>query len=281
VHFSRKVGRIALAVSFLGALSLASLRGGSATSLASVGGLSGLAGISGKLLAVFALPGDAPARDLAGTPTAGVSLLVMKPFSAKVDGRIGSYRMGNWPYEGRTPRSPNYATPKGFIEVTPDNFGTRVSEHFTVGQFLTKDQSNVWPKYLVLDRRLLDKLELTIAELNRMGYHVRNFSIMSGFRTPEYNERGVGPGGRSTVSRHQYGDASDVYPDDDRDGRMDDLNHDGRVDLKDAHVLASAAESVEKENPQLAGGIGIYPATSAHGPFVHIDARGTRARWGG
>jgi hypothetical protein len=280
VHFSRKVGRIVLAVSFLGALSLASLRGGSATSLASVGGLSGLAGISGKLLAIFALPGDA-VRDLAGAPIGGVSLLVMKPFSAKVAGRIGSYRLGNWPYEGRTPRSPNYASPKGFIEVTPDNFGTRVSEHFTVGQFLTKDQGNVWPKYLVLDRRLLDKLELTIAELNRMGYHVRNFSIMSGFRTPEYNERGVGPGGRSAVSRHQYGDASDVYPDDDHDGRMDDLNHDGRVDLKDAHVLASAAESVERENPQLAGGIGIYPATSAHGPFVHIDARGTRARWGG
>jgi len=114
-----------------------------------------------------------------------------------------------------------------------------------------------------------------------MGYRVQNFSIMSGFRTPDYNERGVGPGGRSAVSRHQYGDASDVYPDDNHDGRMDDLNHDGKVDLKDAHILASAAETVEKENPQLVGGIGIYPATSSHGPFVHIDARGTRARWNG
>jgi len=75
VQFSRKIGRIGLAVSLLGALSLASLRGGNATSLASVGGLSGLAGISGKLLAVFALPGDAPARELAGAPTAAVSLL--------------------------------------------------------------------------------------------------------------------------------------------------------------------------------------------------------------
>jgi len=281
VHFSRRVGQFGLAVSLLAALSLASLRGSNAASLASVGGLSGLAGISGKLLAVFALPGDVSSSDLAGAPTGGVSLLVMKPFSAKVDGRIGNYRLGNWPYEGRTPRSPNYASPKGFIEVTPDNFGTRVSEHFKVGQFLTKDQGDVWPKYLVLDRRLLDKLELTIAELNRMGYRVQNFSIMSGFRTPDYNERGVGPGGRSAVSRHQYGDASDVYPDDNHDGRMDDLNHDGKVDLKDAHILASAAETVEKENPQLVGGIGIYPATSSHGPFVHIDARGTRARWNG
>ncbi len=62
---------------------------------------------------------------------------------------------------------------------------------------------------------------------------------------------------------------------------MDDLNRDGRVDLKDAHILASAAEVVERKNPQLVGGIGIYPATSAHGPFVHIDARGSRARWNG
>jgi hypothetical protein len=282
VQFSRKIGRVGLAVSLLGVLSLATLKGSNPTALASVGGLSGLSGISGKLLAVFALPGDTAARELAGVPTAGVSLLVMKPFSAKIDGRIGNYRLGNWPYEGgRTPRSANYASPKGFIEVTRENFGTRVSEHFTVGQFLTKDQGDVWPKYLVLDRRLLDKLELTIAELHLMGYPVQNFSIMSGFRTPQYNERGVGTGGRSAVSRHQYGDASDVYPDDNKDGRMDDLNRDGKVDMKDARILATAAEAVEKKNPQLVGGIGLYPATSSHGPFVHIDARGTRARWGG
>ena len=296
MHFSRKLVRIALTVAVAAGLSLAPLRGTSATALASLPGLSSLAGISGKLLAVFSLPGDAPALAVAGdTAKAGVyrlagaatavlsnaSLIVMRPFSAKMNGRIGSYRLGSWPYEGLTPRSPSYASPKGFIEVTPENFGTRVSEHFTVGEFLTKDQREVWPKYLVLDRRLLDKLELTISELNRMGYPVKDLSIMSGFRTPVYNERGVGAGGRSAVSRHQYGDASDVYPDDDQDGRLDDLNHDGRVDLKDARILASAAEAVERKNPQLVGGIGIYPATSAHGPFVHIDARGTRARWNG
>ncbi|HEX9148571.1 MAG TPA: hypothetical protein VF958_05345 [Thermoanaerobaculia bacterium] len=281
MHYLAKLRRVLVVLCIAGGLSVASFSGAGTTALASVGGLSGLAGLSGKLLAIFTLPGDASLRALAGAPTAGVSLIVMKPFSSKVDGRIGNYRLGNWPYEGRTPRSPNYASPKGFIEVTPDNFGTHVSEHFTVGQFLTKDQSDVWPKYLVLDRRLLDKLELTIAELDREGYAVKNFSIMSGFRTPEYNEQGVGAGGRSAVSRHQYGDASDVYPDDDRDGRLDDLNRDGRVDLKDARILASAAEVVERKNPQLVGGIGIYPATSSHGPFVHIDARGTRARWNG
>jgi uncharacterized protein YcbK (DUF882 family) len=288
--------RFVVGASLLVALSLVPLRGTSATSL---GSISALIGASGKLTAIFSLPGDPALGQLAGksgepgvyslADSSGaaeaalqkLSLIVLKPFSAKVNGRIGTYRMGNWPYEGRTPRSASYATPKGFIEVTHETFGTSVSEHFRLGDFVTKDQKDVWPKYLVLDRRLLDKLELTIAEIRRMGYPVKSLSVMSGFRTPQYNEQGVGAGGRSAVSRHQYGDAADVYPDDDHDGRLDDLNRDGHVDLKDAKILASAAEAVEVANPELVGGIGIYPATSAHGPFVHIDARGTRARWNG
>ena len=31
---------------------------------------------------------------------------------------------------------------------------------------------------------------------------------------------------------------------------------------------------------KVAGRIGVYLATSAHGPFVHIDVNGTAARWG-
>lgn len=257
--------------------------------------LATLIGTSGKLRAVFTLPGEVPtseipaqphqpgvyALDALGPAAAALRWIVLTPFSAKVNGRIGSYRLGDWPYEKREPASAAYANPKGFIQVTPENFGTRLSEHFALGQFVTKNQANVWPKYVVLQSRLLDKLELTIAELNREGHPVRGLFVMSGFRTPDYNEEGMGTGGRSSVSRHQYGDAADVYPDDRGHDRMDDLNRDGRVDLSDARILAHAAEMVELAHPELAGGIGIYPATSAHGPFVHIDARGHRARWGG
>jgi uncharacterized protein YcbK (DUF882 family) len=262
--------------------------------------LASLLGRSGKLRAVFTLPwetpdGDTPGKarrpgiysypgssalDLASVGAGALHWFVLTPFSAKVRGRIGSYRMGAWPFERREASDPAYANPRGFIQVTPQNAQTKVSEHFSIGQFLTKNQENVWPKYLVLDSRLVDKLELTIEELDREGYGVRGLYVMSGFRTPEYNEPGVGEGGRSAISRHLYGDAADVYPDDARRGRMDDLNGDGRVDLDDARILARAAEAVEEAHPELVGGIGIYPATSAHGPFVHIDARGKRARWG-
>jgi len=233
-----------------------------------------LSGYSGKLKAFFALPNE-PVKE--GDASRRIPLV---PFSAKVNGRIGAYRLGDWPSEKREIANPIYANPRGFVEVTPENVSTRLSEHFTLGQFLTKDQSSVWPKYVVVQPRLVDKLELTITELAREGHPVRRLFVMSGFRTPEYNEQGVGAGGRSEVSRHQFGDAADVYPDDQGKGRMDDLNGDGRVDTQDARILAKAAEAVEREHPELVGGIGIYPATSAHGPFVHIDARGTRARWG-
>ena len=236
--------------------------------------ISPLTGFSGKLQAFFALPDD-PA--IPGDPARRINLV---PFSAKVNGWIGPYRMGSWPSEKRELPNPAYANPKGFVEVTPENKGLRISEHFTLGQFLTKDQPAVWPKYVVLQPKLLDKLELTIEELRREGHDVHGLFVMSGFRTPAYNAQGVGPGGRSEVSRHQYGDAADVYPDDSGKGRMDDLNRDGKVDLKDARILAAAADAVERQHPELVGGIGIYPATGAHGPFVHIDARGTRARWG-
>jgi hypothetical protein len=208
-----------------------------------------------------------------------LSFISLLPFSSKKNGRIGSYRMGFWPGERRL-RLGSYGNPDGFIEVTPQNQDTEVSDHFRLRDFLTKDQFNVWPKYLVLREELIDKLELVIAELQRDGIPVRRMTVMSGFRTPQYNQRGVGSGGRAQDSRHQYGDAADVFVDNDGDGWMDDLNRDGRVDHRDAQVILAAAERVERRHPDLTGGVGVYRATRAHGPFAHVDVRGRRARWG-
>ena len=260
--------------------------------------LDSLTGLSGKLRARF-IPSDvAPTvpllAELFGESVVGqagvyavdsarashpFAFISMRPFAEKKNGRIGSYRIGNWPYERRSTRNLAYANPRGFIEVTAENQDTYVSEHFRLRDFLTKDQHAVWPKYLVLDARLLDKLELVIAELSRSGVAVHHVSVMSGFRTPQYNQKGVGAGGRAQTSRHQYGDAADVFVDNDRNGRLDDLNDDGRVNTRDVAVMVAAVERVERAHPELIGGAGTYKATSSHGPFVHIDARGNRARW--
>ena len=211
-----------------------------------------------------------------------ISIVTLVPRSQKRGGRIGSYQLGTWPWEqGGKPRSERYAPPEGFIEVTPENQDFHVSEHFRLRDFLTKDQRNVWPKYLLLDPLLVDKLELTIQELERMGVKVEHVTVMSGFRTPRYNHSGGNTAGRANLSRHMYGDASDIFVDNDRNGNMDDINRDGRVDTRDAEMVGQAAERVERKHRALVGGIGVYSACCGHGPFTHIDVRGVRARWRG
>src|SRR5438093_1325566 len=63
------------------------------------------------------------------------------------------------------------------------------------------------------------------------------------------------------------------------DGTMDDLNGDKRIDREDATVLMGMVVDVERSSHELVGGLGAYPGTRAHGPFVHLDVRGTPARW--
>ena len=192
--------------------------------------------------------------------------------------RLDDYRVGAWPAQERALRGARYAPPAGFIAVTPENESTLVSKRFFLSDFLTHDQQGVWPKVLVLRTPLLDKLELIGDELEQRGLS-GSLHIMSGFRTPQYNAQGVGKGGRAGASRHMYGDAADVFVDADGDGVMDDLDGDGKITIRDARVLFAVAEAIEARHPELIGGLSAYPANGAHGPFVHVDVRGVRARW--
>ncbi|HEX6096741.1 MAG TPA: hypothetical protein VF432_10495 [Thermoanaerobaculia bacterium] len=273
---------------------------------AMLGFLHPLRGESGELRYVPALPGEevvdsapsgiadvqaprAPgiypltvATDAARRVIEDISVVTLVPRSQKRAGKVGTYQLGSWPFEsGGTPRTARYAAPEGFIQVTPANQDFQVSEHFRLRQFLTKDQTKVWPKYLVLDPLLIDKLELTIQELQKEGVRVEHVHVMSGFRTPRYNSGGGNTSGRANLSRHMYGDGSDVYVDNNRDGYPDDITGDGRVTTADAEKFGRAAERVEKRYRSLIGGIGIYPACCGHGPFTHVDVRGVRARWRG
>lgn len=258
-------------------------------------------GRSGRLRAVFA-PSGAPSRELLARilPSAKklaraarrpgiydlgmrapdgatVRLLALVPFRAKQGTRLGKYRLGRWPQE--TTGSPNgYAAPDGFIRVRKQEADTPISTHFRLRDFLTHDQADVWPKYLVLRAVLVDKLELVADALTAAG-RSDSVRVMSGFRTPSYNAQGVGPGGRAEDSRHIYGDAGDIYVDADGDSAMDDLDGDGRVTIEDARWLATLVEGVEADHPDLVGGLSAYPATADHGPFVHVDVRGRAARW--
>lgn len=210
--------------------------------------------------------------DLDGT-SVRINVLVAHPRSHGEGERLHGYRLGRYretPLRG----NPAYLPPDGFVEVAPADEDVLVSPHFTIGQFLCKQPGE--PQYLAVSVPLLLKLEAVLEKANAAGYHAPTLHVMSGFRTPAYNS---GIGNETSYSRHLWGDAADVFVDADGDDDMDDLNRDGKSDLADARFLSQIVERVEAEGAVSPGGLGIYRRNAAHGPFVHVDARGYRARW--
>jgi hypothetical protein len=208
-----------------------------------------------------------------------VQAFVMVPARMVKDGMLNGYRIGEYPAAPLN-GNPLYAPPPGFVEVTRDNENTYVSPHFQLKQFICKeDTTSTYPKYVVLNERLPLKLEMVLEHVNAMGFATDTLHVMSAYRTPFYNHAI----GDVKYSMHQWGSAADIYVDPLKNDRMADLNHDGRVDLQDSKLLYDEIERLlaEPEHRMLQGGMGYYPATAAHPPFVHVDVRGIAARWRG
>ncbi|WP_416897727.1 MAG: D-Ala-D-Ala carboxypeptidase family metallohydrolase [Minwuia sp.] len=199
-----------------------------------------------------------------------LSVFTLEPAEDMKDGWLNGYRIGNYAADA----------PQGFIRIDgPEDMELPVSPHFRIGQFMCKQQPDHWPKYVLVTPSLLTRLESVMRELNGTGTtEADTLFVMSGYRTPFYNTAIRG----AKRSRHMFGDAADVYVDHSpRDGVMDDLSGDERVTRADANWLydfASKTFIAKADIPQ--GGIGAYGANAVHGPFVHIDGRGQRARWG-
>lgn len=206
-----------------------------------------------------------------GNLIAKINVFVLEP-STNIDskGWLNGYRIGTYP------RNP----PKGFIRLDgPEDREHALSPHFKVGQFLCKQQPGHWPKYVLVTQNNVRRLEALLTSLNDdKTTDADTFFVMSGFRTPFYNSAI----GSAKFSRHMYGDAADIYVDyKPRNGNMDDLNRDGKITKADANWLYDYAQQLYKNQKDLPkGGIGAYRANAVHGPFVHVDGRGTTARWG-
>lgn len=204
-------------------------------------------------------------------------ILMMKPLSEVRDGKLENYRIGAYP-DKMLKDLAIYRQPPGLARIEEQDLDLAVAPHFTLRQFVCK-QSDGFPKYLVLRERLLLKLEYLLERVNQAGHQVPTFYVMSGFRTPFYNKSI----GNVKYSRHCWGGAADIFIDvAPSDGTMDDLNGDGMINVKDAMVMYEWIDGMNKEKSyrRFIGGLGLYRRTPNHGPFVHVDVRGFRARWG-
>ena len=198
---------------------------------------------------------------------ADLALLVEYPMpNARATG-INGYHLGRWPKDG------GGTVPRGFVEVRKRLSDFPLSPHLRLSDFVVHDEQNDYPRYLHVREPLLDKIELVVSEVAQMrGVPASSvkLNVASGFRSPSYNGSLASS---ASDSRHMYGDAADIAID---------ANNDGRLTEIDARLVASAAEIVERRYPDLVGGIGLYITPDGAGwPYVHIDVRGTRARWRG
>lgn len=190
---------------------------------------------------------------------------VLVPFSTKLGSTLNGYKIGRYRWErlGGDASPP----PAGFLQVMPEDLGMQVSAHLRLGSFVTHDDQDTWPKYVALDPRILDKIELVLTDLDVKDFEMP-MDVSSGFRTPMYNRTVPRAAGDS---RHQYGDAADLAVD---------VDGDGKVTYNDAVAVARAVERVEKRHPELVGGLGLY-GNRGGPPYVHIDVRGKPSRWRG
>jgi hypothetical protein len=190
---------------------------------------------------------------------------VLVPFSAKKRSALNGYQIGTYNWE-HTPGDAS-PPPRGFIEVSQAVENIPISAHFRISDFITHDGQTSWPRYVALDTRVLDKVELVLRYLGSRE-HDMPVSLHSGFRTP-YHNRHV-PRAASD-SRHQYGDAADLAID---------VDEDGRITYLDVLAVSRAVEMVERDYPALVGGLGLY-GNLGTAAYVHIDVRGARKRWRG
>jgi len=209
--------------------------------------------------------------------TMTLNVFVMLPFDRIAGEHLNRFQVGQYPQKelrGLAIDKP----PRGFVEVTPQNEDAFISPHFKLKQFLCK-QNGGYPKYLVLQEKLLLKLELILEQVNEKGYRCDTFHVMSGYRTPYYNKAI----GNVKYSRHIYGGAADIFIDENpKDNTMDDLNQDGKLDYEDATILYQIIDRLygKRFYEPFRGGLARYKKNSNHGPFVHVDVRGRRVRWG-
>ncbi len=197
-------------------------------------------------------------------------LAVLVPFELKLGSTLNGYQIGRYPAEWS--RDEQGERPDGFAEVREEHLDLPLTRHLKVRDFVTHDRQTIWPRYVAVDPRVLDKIELVLRELaRRRGEDGMDFSleVHSGFRTPLHN---AGVEGSARDSRHLYGDAADVAIDADGDGRLT---------IFDAYRVEQAVDWVERLHPELAGGLGVYSSPRYATPYCHIDARGERKRWRG
>jgi uncharacterized protein YcbK (DUF882 family) len=200
-----------------------------------------------------------------------LQVIVKTPIDTSETASLNNFQINKYPPAYK--ELIQYSPPKGLIEISQKEEALYLSDSVQIKNILCKQPSS-YPKYLLVTTEGLNMLTRLRDYINSQGIIFKRFSFISGYRTPFYNMT-IGNG---THSRHQYGDAFDLFIDVDNDNKMDDITGDGKQDKSDVDYLYRLFVAFLEYDGRH-GGVGKYYPTSRHGGFVHIDNRGFTARW--
>lgn len=184
---------------------------------------------------------------------------------------LNSFPIGRYGDGNGMERKPEY-----FVELDAAGMNARVTPHLTLGDFICHLEGS-YPQYMALDLRLADKLEEILVAVREVYPPAASIHNISGFRTPIYN---AAIGNDTGESLHLYGAAADIWIESwPANGLMDDLDRNKRVDVYDGEYLVEIVRTLEARGSVVTGGASAYRWILSHGPFVHIDTRGSGAVW--
>ena len=182
-----------------------------------------------------------------------------------------------------------FLSPRALYLVDDVSRNLPISRHFRLGDFaldfpwfsLGKRQ------YMALDYGLVRKLEDLVDEMNRAGLPGDKIRLLFGFRSPafsaERNIREADDSLQASFSLHLYGKAADFILDADGDLRLDDLDHDGQITVRDTIPLIRCVNNLDRryraKGGSLFGGAGVavrheFPERPVQSPYIHVDTRG-------
>lgn len=253
--------------------------------------------------ATFRRPGATQRFNIA--KTASVSFLSPTYYEKFQNGRIEGFEIGEYPdpmdpkvfskYNASESEWPKkhpsiYARPRSFYKVTRENIDIRISRTLSL-RFFAMDYDWLragFPQYIALAPRLVQKIEDLLDVCHEFGLKVDHFTPIYGFRSPAFNlgtlQRDGSYSLKAPFSQHQYGRAADLIVDQDGDLAMDDLNHDGKIDMWDAGELMKCVNVLDRRyraqgKIEMVGGAGMYSRhdfveRKVQSPYVHMDVRG-------
>lgn len=190
----------------------------------------------------------------------------------KCNGFVNGYKVGIYPYI-KDVNKKKYE----FIEINQENRKMKISPNYTIEEFRSKPITEKFPVYIMLDEKIIHKVEGMIENYRREHIYIEKFVIMSAYRTPVHNNKL----GNGKLSRHVFGDAVDIFVDENHDGKMDDINNDGVIDAKDIKMLYDIAAKMDdsEKYSMFSGGLSMYESNRIVGQFLHVDSRGSKIRW--